>query len=1655
VSEGKNDNMQSCGHIRDKAIRLFTYLLELTQLRSKVIRAIENYDSVMWLSDIPHEQECFTLAWGAARDENEEVWLEIKKPKLLPFPPPSEEISPWVKESDLADSSKDEPELLQRIPVPVIQTQTNQTDTSLSETKYIELNDHLHILDLWSEYLEKEWKPWAKECKRLKRVQACYAKLFSMYQKQKSLGETYEIIIGFGLLSWQTPNNQKIFRHLITVQATIMFDSYSGTLSVVSPAEGIKLTLEQDMLEASERPIPDDQNKIEQKISEIDDAIWNTAKIEEVLRSWVYSVSSEGTYKRDLTRSVESTHKPFVSYSPAIILRKRTSRGLVKVYQDIIEQLRSGNEIPPGVIRVVEIIDDRHGNDGSSGVMSGINEFHEIFFPLPANDEQKRIIETLNAHQGVLVQGPPGTGKSHTIVNLICHLLATGKKVLVTSQTPRALKVLKEKILNEGSTRNIAPLCVSLLGHDSSALKDMEDAVLGIVEHLHRWDSQRNSQRICELRQELDKLRRKNDGLTRQLREIRERETYVHSLLDGLYHGKAQQIAQHIAREQIKYHWIMPIQVNLTEAPPLTNQEALELLRLYRELFPERINEVRRPIVFLGEIPTPEEFIKLCDKEKLAQANYDQFANITQSDIYRRMKSLNTDHCNQLKDAIDMLQTTRISILRNSQPWIDKAVNDILSNRDRVWRELYDKSSKLLDGLLKKAQDAEERTINLPKDYDRVVILTDAKTLLEHLQNGGGFGIPVFRPKPIKSAWYIISKTKVNGKLCNEIHTIKILIDTLVVEEILDKLWSYWKSYINRIESSLSSQVIELEYLCNQLKDVLNLHKLTEEAMTVSKDIVGLPLPAWQNTENVEMYQRILEGIIHEQNLEDIRSTLNKADQVFRMALTKPDVHPVVTEGYRALLERDEKAYGVFYEKLLNLNGDRNSFIRQLELEKKLSKAAPSIVCYIKAKVHEASLDGYLACFVESWRWAQVKTWIEKYIEGASEAQISHEIHDIQHRIGIITGSLAAAMAWSNCLNRLINSPYERESLIAWKQAMRRGGKWTGKRVEIHRRDARKLMEVCLNAIQSWIMPLYRVAETIKPTRDAFDVVIIDEASQSGPEAFFLQFIAKKIIVVGDDMQISPESIGVTRDDVDRLQDRYIKDLPLPHIGALGVEETSFFHLAEILFGGRIILREHFRCMPEIIQFSNELCYRNTPLIPLRQYPPNRLKPVVTRYVPEGYREGDTRTPRNPPEAEEIVKIISECCKNPVYENKTMGVISLLGEYQVRLIEQKLLEYLEPEEIERRNLICGDAYAFQGDERDVIFLSLVAAPGETAMTALTSQRYMRRFNVAASRARDQMWLFHTPTINDFRNKECLRYKLLSYCLNPKVQSSSIEGINIEQLKSEASNRNRTEDNFPKPFGSWFEIDVFLQIIGKGYRVIPQFEFAGYFIDMVVEGMHGRLAVECDGDKWHGPDRYENDMMRQRMLERCGWTFWRIRGSEFYYNPERALSSLWELLKKLRIAPGGEDIEIIDNKFKENNNSKNEEKKDSPSSRHKECLKNEKIVDREQIKKDNQNEFQKQLSLFSSQKKTGKYADREEKLEAILSIMPSQEPMLRGEAIRVAAKSLKDKGRIEFQRVRENGYVWNEFKAAITLGIRRGLLDGDNTTIWKVNLNGLL
>jgi very-short-patch-repair endonuclease len=257
------------------------------------------------------------------------------------------------------------------------------------------------------------------------------------------------------------------------------------------------------------------------------------------------------------------------------------------------------------------------------------------------------------------------------------------------------------------------------------------------------------------------------------------------------------------------------------------------------------------------------------------------------------------------------------------------------------------------------------------------------------------------------------------------------------------------------------------------------------------------------------------------------------------------------------------------------------------------------------------------------------------------------------------------------------------------------------------------------------------------------------------------------------------------------------------------------------------------------------------------------------------------------------VKLIDD----EAYEGKTMGVIALQGHAQARLIERLLAQRLEPRVIEERRLRCGEPATFQGDERDVIFLSLVIAPN-VRYRALTRLPDQRRFNVAMSRARDQVWLFHSIRPHDL-SPDDLRGRLIRFFESPQAMDPVVE--DVDRLEREARKPRRLGSQ-PDPYESWFEVDVALELLRRRYRVRPQVEVAGYRIDLVVEGLDARLAVECDGEEWHGPEQYEHDMARQRQLERAGWTFVRVRESDFYADRQRAMTAVVEACEELGIRP---------------------------------------------------------------------------------------------------------------------------------------------------------
>ena len=484
---------------------------------------------------------------------------------------------------------------------------------------------------------------------------------------------------------------------------------------------------------------------------------------------------------------------------------------------------------------------------------------------------------------------------------------------------------------------------------------------------------------------------------------------------------------------------------------------------------------------------------------------------------------------------------------------------------------------------------------------------------------------------------------------------------------------------------------------------------------------------------------------------------------------------------------------------------------------------------------------------------------------------------------------LACQKAWLSLLSQITDG--ELSSLKGLIQSISKIGKGTGKSAIRHIKTAKKRMEECKTAVPAWIMPLYRVVENIKPSGPLFDIAIVDEASQIGPDGFLINYLAKKIIVSGDKEQISPDNIGIKDDEVESLKKKYLPQIK--HSDYIG-RDYSYYDYCEILWTkSHIQLREHFRCMPEIIQFSNRVSYSGAPLIPLRQYGSSRLPPLKRTFVPEAVSKiGSGRDPQNEKEAEAIADQIQKCVEDPAYTGKTFGIICLQGKSQVKVIEKALLQIdkIDKEELEERKIQVGSPYDFQGDERDVIFLSMAVAK-DWPVAARVKETDKRRYNVAASRAKDQMHLFHSVEMSDLSNKEDYRRRLLEHFLAPAEALSAAVKDAHSLYKKIKEAKNKSHENAPAPFGSWFEARVYCHIRMRGYQALPQYKVSKFSIDMIIFGSKGRLAVECDGDYWH-EGREGEDLERQQQLERCGWTFWRLKESAFNHNEEEALKSLW-------------------------------------------------------------------------------------------------------------------------------------------------------------------
>ncbi|MBU3111623.1 AAA domain-containing protein [Clostridium lacusfryxellense] len=1292
-------------------------------------------------------------------------------------------------------------------------------------------------------------------------IDAKSEKLYSQFQKMylqlEKNSEDLEMIWSNGLLTWNKEGNE-IVHPIFTTKMEITFDSKDKkfTLKPYNNQTNVELEFLNEYLEVNLDSLLEIRNKARDMAIDVRNIEMASQIFKEI--ATLLKADVEGFYISELSGGSDLLLKDNIQFynAPNIILRKVDTRLWNMELNDVLTQIRNGFPIPKTIEALVS----------EKAVLQDPLELKEweevggdVLFPLPANEEQMEITKRLAENYGIVVQGPPGTGKSHSIANLICHLLAHGKRVLVTSQTDRALRVLSNKIPDE-----VRSLCISILGNDTKSLEELDESVRKITENL--------SMDTKELRKEIKLLKYKHssclgmqDSLYKELKCIEDRESNKIEYEGQKY--TLMYMAKWVKDNEETHSWLID-KIDFNEDNPLTVEEFKKLRTLLKTITKDQIGEINSINKYIEILPGEND---LCDKiEELFELENRQHECLDNIRDLNNVDSIDYGNRRLLKLVDDAIE--KLSLLENT--WLSNVKTNYYSNIESqdMWRQLVNKSNEYIKDISKLKQELNNHNLAFTGNIDINKFKNDFGIISKTINEKGKIGI-IFKMLH-GNLKYILDDFKVDYELINnseQIIVVDIYIRMLLLERELKNIWN---NSIKEYGGKLIEE-FDLNYLSEISREIAGIETIINWDKDFKNNIVNF-LPGKILKNNLQWHEK--ETYVYLKNGFESLKLINKYnrlnDEMLEIQKTFPRVG-LLKKLQNAMNVRSVYDIHASYIEISLLMKESAQVLELTKISKKLEVCCPLSYESITNNEYKTTNDQNLN-WAKAWKWKKWNDFLSKLAEVDVDA-IEKSITQEKIKEKIIVRELVSKKSWFNQIER--TTEVQKRSLFTWMEAIKRIGKGTGTQAVKYRKIAQREMENCKDVIPVWIMPINRVMENLKLTDNLFDVVIVDESSQSDISAITVLMRAKRAIIVGDEKQISPEAIGKDHNVVETLISTYLEGIPHAEWFDL---KTSLYNTALRVFPNRLLLKEHFRCVPEIIGFSNELCYSNE-IIPLRRIDETeKVGPfIVTSKVTLGCKN-ETK-PINEPEAQCIVEKIVECCTSERYNGMTMGVISLLGDAQAELIQGMLVDKLGMEEILQRRLICGDAYSFQGDERDVMFLSMVIA-NNAKFTFLTKGTDIRRFNVAASRARNQMWLFHSVGLEDL-NPNCVRYALLKYCLEEKEPKEEVKSSEYLLLSD-------------------FEENIEKCIKASGYKLTPKVKVGKYTIDFVVEtdlalastdGHYKKIAVKCIGMEEDENYSWQKQYEMQMCLERVGWEFYKIRASEFYRNPSRVMEKLSQIL----------------------------------------------------------------------------------------------------------------------------------------------------------------
>ena len=487
---------------------------------------------------------------------------------MAPCPPPTSLLEGWVKEGW---------DQLQNTPQAKDEVEVTRQNGVVQRVFLHDDPERLSALEKWMKLREQ----WVKNERAARRLHEQLEEIYSEISKE---GESVELLLGQAILE---DAGNKTHHPLLLQNVALEFvpQNSSYRISQFDETPQLYAPLVRSLKEVNETQL----HLVTEELQNVLPDLLNPTQMKPLVEGLSQAFS--------VTLSVE-----------AVLLLRRRTLGYSQAVQLIQSEIAKGAPIPSALLRVV-------GLEADDENAPTIDE-DQLLLSKAANDEQLRIASRLGRSSAVLVQGPPGTGKTHTIANLLGHLLAEGKSVLVTSHTSKALRVLRDMV--EAPLR---PLCLSVLDNEANNHAQLDEAVQTITNRLSTSDTE-------SLEREAAGLEARRQQIVSQIKKQRQ------TLLEARFQ-EMQEIttcgakissseAAKFVGEGIGIHDWLPGSVAAEVAPPLTQAELIQLYQSNITLSAEDELALSSPLPDATKLPSSSELALLMAEKSRMQLTAQQ-----------------------------------------------------------------------------------------------------------------------------------------------------------------------------------------------------------------------------------------------------------------------------------------------------------------------------------------------------------------------------------------------------------------------------------------------------------------------------------------------------------------------------------------------------------------------------------------------------------------------------------------------------------------------------------------------------------------------------------------------------------------------------------------------------------------------------------------------------------------------------------------------------------------------------------------------------------------------------------------------------------------------------------------------------------------------